>query len=339
MGIYILIFGLLLILQIAYLQFADRYNIIDKPNERSSHKSITILGGGIVFPLAALAWFAFYGFQIPLFIAGLLSITIISFGDDLLNLSRRLRSLVHLFAVSLLFAQAYLFDMPWFVLPIAFILVIGWLNAFNFMDGINGMTALYSLTALLTMLWLNKTIIFTSNDLLTLIILSVIIFSFFNVRKKAKCFAGDVGSITMAFLLAWFMIRLMTKTGHLEYIFLFSVYAIDSVITIFYRLINGENIFQAHRSHLYQFLSNEFHWPHLVVSALYATIQFILNIGLIVTMEYFPQFSATYVIVGFIALSILYIETKSSLRGKIQTYALSNTYEKKNIKNALHDSM
>ena len=75
----LLIFGLLVFSILAYFKIADNYNIIDKPNDRSSHKYITLRGGGIIFYLGALLYLFFYGFSYPLFALGLTFIAIISF--------------------------------------------------------------------------------------------------------------------------------------------------------------------------------------------------------------------------------------------------------------------
>jgi UDP-N-acetylmuramyl pentapeptide phosphotransferase/UDP-N-acetylglucosamine-1-phosphate transferase len=262
----------------AYLWLAKRYRIFDNPNQRSSHTTTTIRGGGIVFPAAVLIWFLMFGFQQPWFILGTVMMAVISFIDDLIPLRAGIRILVHVTAVSLLFLGGGVFNLPWPVILLAFVFTIGWINAFNFMDGINGITALYALVALGTFLFLDHTLSFFSGDLIILLIISVLIFAFFNVRKKALTFSGDVGSISLAFMLAWMMISLMLKTGVIVYILFFVVYGIDTVITIIFRLINKENIFKAHRTHLYQYLSNELGWPHLAVSATYAIIQLIINI-------------------------------------------------------------
>jgi hypothetical protein len=84
---YILLAAALFILEIVYFKLADHFNIIDKPNERSSHTSITLRGGGIIFYFGVLAWFILSGFQSPYFFAGLTAITFISFVDDIRNLS------------------------------------------------------------------------------------------------------------------------------------------------------------------------------------------------------------------------------------------------------------
>lgn len=266
----LIVFGILIL---GYFRIADHFNIIDKPNKRSSHKNNPIRGGGVLFPVAAFMWFMIYGFNQPWIMLALLLLAIVSFLDDVITLSSKIRIIVHLITVSLLFWQLQLFEIPWYGIVIAYIVVIGWINAFNFMDGINGITAFYGLVALSTFAWLNRSLEFVSQHLIILLVLSVLVFSFFNARKRAKTFAGDVGSVSMAFLLAWFMILLILKTGRLEYILFFSVYGIDSALTIVFRLLRRENIFEAHRTHLYQFLSNEFQWSHVLVSGIYATIQ------------------------------------------------------------------
>lgn len=269
----------------AYLWLARRYRIFDKPNQRSSHSKTTIRGGGIVFPAAVLIWFLMFGLQQPWATLGLVLMAGISFADDLMPLSSVLRILVHLTAVTLLFWQLSVLNLSWPAILVALIFTIGWINAFNFMDGINGITGLYALVALGTFLFLNYTLSFVSGDLIILLIISVLIFSFFNARKKALAFAGDVGSISLAFMLAWLMISLMGKTGVIVYILFFVIYGIDTVVTIIFRLIKKENIFKAHRTHLYQYLSNELGWPHLAVSATYTFIQLIINILTIILIR------------------------------------------------------
>jgi UDP-GlcNAc:undecaprenyl-phosphate GlcNAc-1-phosphate transferase len=261
-----------------YFRLAVRFKIIDKPNQRSSHSRITIRGGGIIFPIAILLQALFSGFQYPLFTSGLLLISIVSFYDDLRPLSNKIRLLVHLLAVSLLFMQAGLMAYPvWIIIPV-YILVIGTINAYNFMDGINGITGTYSLITLLSLYFINETqFVFVYSEWLIIVAISLLAFNFFNFRKKAKCFAGDVGSVSMAFIIIFFLLLLMLKTQDLKYIGLLLFYGLDTVSTIIFRLIRRENIFEAHRSHFYQYLVNVKGWPHLGVSTLYIVIQLLVN--------------------------------------------------------------
>jgi len=303
-----------------YLRLATRFNIIDKPNQRSSHDAITIRGGGIIFPFAAVLWYILFGFHYPYMIAGLVSIAAISFLDDLYCLSSKIRTIVHFFALSLLFWQAGLFQLPFWSIILVYVLSFGWINAFNFMDGINGITSFYSLVALSTFIFLYLTLPDLEGvielQLITLLILSVLIFSFFNVRNHAKIFAGDVGSVSMSFLLAWLMIDLILKTGKIEYILFFSVYAIDSVFTILNRIRKCENIFKAHRSHLYQYLSNELKLPHLLVSFMYAVVQIAIN-TLTIWLIRKGMMNMLVFVCFFLLLSLIYLILKYYIQKRI----------------------
>jgi UDP-N-acetylmuramyl pentapeptide phosphotransferase/UDP-N-acetylglucosamine-1-phosphate transferase len=311
-------FIILLLSLLVYFKLADKFNIIDKPNERSSHSYITIRGGGVIFTLAAILWYFLYGFNETYIIGALVAIALISFLDDVMVLSNKIRISIHFLAVSVLFWQIQVFELPWYVVAITYIFTIGWINAFNFMDGINGITSFYALTTLISLLWISQTTDFlqieNGNHLIVLLIISLIIFSFFNARKRAKTFAGDIGSVGMAFLLAWFIIKLILETGRIEYILLVIVYGIDSVITIIYRLKRKENIFKAHRTHLYQYLSNELRLPHVLVSTLYAIIQLIINITTIILIDKgimtIPIFISLLILLSAIYLLVRYIVTK-----------------------------
>ncbi|MDR9443221.1 MAG: UDP-GlcNAc--UDP-phosphate GlcNAc-1-phosphate transferase, partial [Schleiferiaceae bacterium] len=148
-----------------------------------------------------------------------------------------------------------------------------------FMDGINGITAFYALSVLAPLAYLNFSAgeQFFPQSLLYVVGISVWVFSWFNARKRARTFAGDVGSVSMAFILAYLMLQLFLHTGQWAYILFLSVYGVDAVLTIMHRLIKRENIFQAHRSHFYQYLANELAWPHLRVSGLYAILQLLIS--------------------------------------------------------------
>jgi UDP-N-acetylmuramyl pentapeptide phosphotransferase/UDP-N-acetylglucosamine-1-phosphate transferase len=312
---------LLTVAILAYLRIANRFRIIDRPNERSSHDYITIKGGGVIFPLAGLLWFLLFGFEKPWFVLGLLIIAVLSFMDDVMEISYLKRIMIHLTATSLMFLSAYTFGLPWPYIFAAYILTICWINAFNFMDGINGMSAFYSLVTLGTFWYMNQKVSFASNDLILLTAISVVIFSFFNVRKHARTFAGDVGSISLAFILAFLMALLMRKTDMIVYMLFFAVYGIETFITIIFRLDKGENIFQAHRTHLYQYLCNEMKVPHLVVSAFFAITQLIVNIIAITMLDRGvmnrPRFISILVVLSVIYMMIRFWVVKQiALRKK-----------------------
>jgi len=243
---YLVLFVALVAIELFYFKIADKYNIIDKPNSRSSHTSITLRGGGVIFPIAILiAFFLDYvSWEISL---AVVLVALVSFIDDIKPLSQLPRFASHVGAVLLVFYDLNLFSEAIWLLPIVFVLLIGWVNAFNFMDGINGITVLYALVAIVSFAYLpiNE----ANLPLLMTMALSCVVFGIFNVRKKAKTFAGDVGSISMALFLGYFMIKTIIDSGQFGYILFFSVYGIDAVVTIISRLIKKENIFQPHRSH------------------------------------------------------------------------------------------
>lgn len=279
--IYLVVFVILLIMELLYFKVADRYNIIDKPNERSSHTTITLRGGGIIFYLGALTYFFYSGFDYPWFFLGLTLMTVVSFLDDIISLSNRIRLLIHFTSVFLMAHELLVFDMPWYYLLITFVVVVGVINAYNFMDGINGITAAYSLAVGGLLIMVNQEVAFVAQDLLLFSMLGVLVFAFFNFRNKAKCFAGDVGSVAIAYILLFALGALIIKTGNLIYFLFLTVYGIDTVWTIVRRLYLKENIFEAHRSHLYQYLGNEAGVNKLLVSFSYASLQFIIGLAVI----------------------------------------------------------
>ncbi|MFM9403629.1 MraY family glycosyltransferase [Myroides odoratimimus] len=278
---YIIVLAVLFIAELVYFKIADKYNIIDKPNERSSHTQITLRGGGVVFYFGVLAYFIYSGFEYPYFIIGLTAITLISFLDDIFTLTNKIRLLVHLGSVLLMFYQWNLFELSWLWIVPALIGVIGTINAYNFMDGINGITAWYSIVVLALLALVNQTVGFVAMDLILFALLGVVVFAFFNFRAKAKAFAGDVGSVSMAFIVVFLLGQLIITTGNFVYILFLGVYGIDAVWTILRRALKKENIFQAHRTHLYQYLSNEVKVNKLYVSFGYGILQFIIGYGAI----------------------------------------------------------
>lgn len=272
--VYLIIFILLLAAELLYFRIADKLNIIDKPNQRSSHKQITLRGGGIIFYLAALGYFFYSGMSYPFFFIGLTLIAGISFADDVHSVPNKIRLVIHFISMLLMFYQLGLFtEFPLWYLLIALIFCTGVINAYNFMDGINGITGGYSLVVLGILYWLNRSLDFIDIEFLRWILLADVIFCFFNFRKKAKCFAGDVGSVSMAFIVVFVLGKLILKTGDVTYIVLLAVYGVDSVLTIIHRLMLKENITQPHRKHAYQIMANELKMPHIGVSSFYMFLQ------------------------------------------------------------------
>ncbi len=317
----ILVLITLFILICIYFKIAVKYNIIDKPNHRSAHSQITLRGGGIIFPVAFVLFCLFHFREVDetywFFGIGLMAICMVSFIDDIKTLSGKIRIAVHFISVCLLLYFTKTFSLlPFWTLPIFFIMIIGTLNAYNFMDGINGMTGAYTLITLLTLLYINHDVItFTDENFIIYAILASLVFLFFNFRKKAKCFAGDVGSMGIGFWVIAIITLLIMKTQDYKYILLFSVYGMDVVLTIIERLLLKENIFEAHRRHLYQLLAHQLKLSHLTISSIYAFTQLLINIFLLYSK--IPVGIAVLII--FIPLGILYLSMKLSLKKKMKS--------------------
>ena len=301
---YLIIVVLLFLAELFYFKVADKYNIIDKPNERSSHTRITLRGGGVIFYFGALVYFLTSGFEYPWFMLALTFVAIISFIDDIRSTSQKLRLVFHFSAMALMFYQWGLFSLSWWWIIIALIICIGIINAYNFMDGINGITGGYSLVVLLSLAYINEEVTpFVEQDLIYTVIMSVLVFCFFNFRKKARCFAGDVGSVSIAFILLFLLGKLIIQTGDFSWIILLSVYGVDSVLTIFHRLMLHENIGLPHRKHLYQLMANELRIPHVAVSVIYMVLQFLIVAGLLwLPVDHWVYF---FTVIG--GLAVIYI--------------------------------
>ena len=313
---YIIIAVLLLAAELIYFRIADKCNIIDKPNERSSHKSIVLRGGGIIFTIGLWIWSIVFGFQYPWLLGGVTLAAGISFVDDIHSLPDSLRLVVQFTAMFLVFQEIGLlhWDM-WWIIPIALIAAVGGTNIFNFMDGINGITAAYSFAMLLPILLLEvsgskfQVPSFIELSYLIVAIIGVLVFSLFNFRPrgKAKCFAGDVGSIGIALILVFCIGRLMMATGDVSWIVLFLVYGVDGVLTICHRIMLHENLGQAHRKHAYQLMANELKMSHVTVSLIYMGLQLAVSLGYMYLIPNTIVAHWIYLVAAALILAVAYV--------------------------------
>lgn len=319
--IYFIILFILLVAEIIYFRVADKCNIIDKPNERSSHSSIVLRGGGIVFLLGVWIWSAFFGFQYPLFLIAVTLAAGISFIDDIRSLPDSVRLIVQFAAMGLLIWQLFsasgdsvLFGngniwLKLLFIAAALVVCVGATNIYNFMDGINGITAGYSLAVLLPLMLINLKSGFIEQSLLTVTTISVLVFSIFNFRPKgkAKCFAGDVGSVGIAFILLFAIGMLIVKTGDITWLILLIVYGVDGCMTICHRIMLHEKLGEAHRKHAYQLMANELRMSHPMVSCIYMAIQLAMSLGFIYLIPDTHSAHWIYLIGTIIILVIAYI--------------------------------
>ncbi len=293
--IFLVILALLVVAELSYFRIADKFNIIDKPNERSSHSKVVLRGGGIIFAIGAMLWMGMAalspvvpclsGFATLLvieylpFFVGLLLVTSISFVDDIRPLPDSLRLVVQFSAMMLMFWNLGIMHWNmWWVVILALIVCVGATNVYNFMDGINGITGGYSLAVLIPLLLVQQQG-YAESSLLITIILADLVFCFFNFRpkNKAKCFAGDVGSISIAFIILFVLGKIIVATQDITWLVLLIVYGVDACLTILHRIMLHENLGQAHRKHAYQLMANELGMSHITVSLLYMGLQFVIS--------------------------------------------------------------
>lgn len=309
---FTIVFAILIFCEIIYIRIARKYMIGAKQEQRSSHRGYKLSGGGIIFILAA--WlYCLLGFNNPwlsdfgLMVGGASALAIVSFADDIKNLSPKARLLVQVLVVGLTF-YPFIISEQYDIFLLILLGGIGFINAYNFMDGIDGMMAGYSLVTLSTLYYcchyLGAGV--DENFVLT-ILLSVGVFSIFNFRRKALCFAGDVGSIVMGFFILYLMVDVIKVSHNASILIFLIVYGIDTVFTIFQRLFAGENILLPHRLHLYQKMANQWHIPHYKISSGYALTQLVVNVGYFMIPTYLQW---TYFILITTILTIAYFMLK-----------------------------
>ncbi len=318
---YLYVFIILFIIEWIYLKIATSKKIIDKPNHRSAHTSPAVLGGGIVIILSLLIYTVVnYPLKDDLFVlvTGSALVATISFIDDVVILSSKIRILVHIIVISLLFISFFITgSIPFIqilILAFLFVFSLGFINIYNFMDGINGITFLNALVSYLTLYYINEYyLLFTDSEVLLYLIIAVLVFGIFNFRKKAVCFCGDVGSITIGFTLLFFVLLFYSKTKDPILFFLFSVYLIDGGGTLLQRILNKENIFKAHKKHLYQKLVNENKINHLLISSLYFILQLLINVLIIAVLIHNLNIYILYSVVFFYSIIYFIVRKKRIL--------------------------
>jgi len=301
---YLLITILLIICAVVYIKLAQKFNIVDNPNFRSSHTIPTIRGGGMLFYVAVVLFFILSDFKYPYFFVAISSIALVSFIDDIKTLSAKVRLPFQFFAIALVMYQTGLFDSSILLIISLLIIGVGFINLYNFMDGINGITGLYSLVVLSGFFVLNYKENIVNENLIEFVMVSIIVFGYYNFRKKARMFAGDIGSISLAMVIFFLGLNFITALKAPIIIIMVVVYGVDSVLTILYRIYLKENIAQPHRHHMYQKLVDVKKWSHLQVSGMYAGIQLIVNLLVLVTykMSVAKQLA---IVAGFIILGVL----------------------------------
>lgn len=310
---YVYIFLLLLVAELLYFRIAKKCNIIDKPNARSSHSRIVFSGGGVIFVFGLWLWAAFFGAAYPWFLAAVTLIAVVSFLDDVRSLPESVRLVAQFVAMGLMFYQLDMlhWEMWWWVI-VALVVCVGASNIINFMDGINGITAGYALASLVSIYLLNRELCFVEQSLVQTVILADVVFCFYNFRPKgkARCFAGDVGSIGIAFILLFLIGRLVIQTFDVTYLIFLLVYGVDGCLTIVHRIMLHENLGEAHRKHAYQLMANELKIGHVKVSLFYMCLQLIVSLGFIFLVPNTQLAHWIYLFGAMLVLSVAYVVFK-----------------------------
>ncbi len=328
MWMYLIVAVILLVTELLYFRVARHFGIFDMPSVRSSHQSDVLRGGGIIVPLAMFLWATLLELMDANvvvishwpFFTGLLLIAITGFIDDVRSLPATLRLIVMFITVSLMLGQVMMENggievdhwFNWVVLSLLGLIVfVGAVNIINFMDGINGITALYSLAVLIPLLIQNNRVDvpFTANSYLWVAALAVLVFGLFNIRPKGRaiCFAGDVGSLSIGFVLLFALFRLIRQTGDVTWLVLMVVYWVDGGLTIVHRLMLHENIIEAHRKHAYQLMANELKMDHRVVAVLYMAMQLVISVVAIYVIPNTTVAHWTYFVCVTVVMCLAYI--------------------------------
>ena len=326
LSLLLISFLALLALELLYFQVAKHYNIVDRPSQRGSSDRVTLRGGGVVFFFGALIAFILSGFSYPFFFAGLAIVAVVSFIDDIHSLSPKVRLLLQTAGVLLLLVQTAVplvalgvwspesFNAHQWIIVILYamvglVVVTGAVDIFNFMDGINGITGGYALTVLCALGFAyhlapsGGMVVYDGaiEQLIVIAVLADLVFCFFNFRTRARCFAGDVGSISIAFIILFVLCSLCVNTEDLSWFTFLVVYGVDGCLTIVHRLMLNEDITTPHRKHAYQIMANELHIPHVVVSVIYMALQGLVNV------VYFCWPGYATLALSVIVLSVAYV--------------------------------
>jgi len=307
--LYILIAALLLLMELCYFKVANRFNIIDKPNERSSHSSVVLRGGGIIFLLAAWIWCVFFGCHYIWFLVALTIASGVSFVDDIISLPESVRLVCQFSAMVLMFYQLNILHIDmWWIVVLALIVSVGASNVINFMDGINGITGGYAMASLIPLYILNRNLAFIDESLIVVIALADLVFCYFNFRPhgKALCFAGDVGSMGIAYILLFIIGSLIMKTGDVTYLIFLLVYGVDGCMTICHRILLRENLGKAHRKHVYQLMANELRISHTKVSVFYMGLQLFISLVFVFLLPETVEAHLLYLLAITALLSLAY---------------------------------
>jgi UDP-N-acetylmuramyl pentapeptide phosphotransferase/UDP-N-acetylglucosamine-1-phosphate transferase len=321
-GFFLTLFGIKF-----FLIWSKKNQILDIPNERSSHRKPTPVGGGIVFVSVSLLLFLIYLIsaekEIPWsYFGGAVLIAAVSWLDDLYSIPAVVRFFFHSLAALLVIVGLGVFDNIYlpvigalqignFVYGLWFLWIVWLINAYNFMDGIDGIAGIQAVSAALAWAFLGYLQgieeVFLFGLLTAFSIFGFLLYNW----QPAKIFMGDVGSAFLGYTFAVFPLFFAGKTGDDSGSFLIVsvlfvwLFVFDTVRTFFVRLIKGETVWKAHRRHLYQRLVIR-GFSHQFVTILYGTLSVLISILTIMRL-YFGVLNDLflYFMVGLVSAGLL----------------------------------
>jgi len=292
-----------------FRQWSRHRGLLDIPNERSSHKTPTPRGGGLIIVLTCLVGTITYSFisrdfSLWSYLAGGILISVISWYDDLRSVSTVLRLLIHsIAALGVIYFLGYFriiglpiigsIDFGVFGAILTFLWIVWITNAFNFMDGIDGIAASQAVIggigwAIIGWL-LQVDEVFLIGGIVTSAAMGFLIHNW----QPARVFMGDVGSAFLGFTFGVIPVIAVNEVSSdfigwipMIGVAFVSTFFIDSILTITRRGFRGEKVWRAHREHIYQQLVQR-GYSHAFVTTLYSLISSAIVLLVVVTLMWF----------------------------------------------------
>ena len=324
-GLYLVCIGLSATGAWLVSRYGHRLELLDKPNERSSHRAATPKGGGIGILAGFIVSAIFLKVSVFLWVPAVF-LSLISLAGDRYHLSPIIRLLFQ-FAASFIFLFGLWNGHPLssagylIIIPIS-LFIVGTTNFYNFMDGINGIAGLTGIVGFgLLAVFAHGKEIDSGLEVLS-IALSLGCAAFLPCNfPKAKVFMGDVGSILLGFTFA--TIVFMLADSLLEFLclslFLFPFYA-DELTTELIRLKDGEKLWTPHRRHLYQILANEYQIAHWKVSLGYGFAQLFIGVSILYFVELGLPTVLSIFFLYFVVFSVISLSLRKRLTQKSGMY-------------------
>lgn len=291
--------ALLVLLMLWRYAYHSQMVIYDAQKSRSLHQGQALTGAGI---LIFVPWCLLGLLLAPLFVSFyvIMVLSVLGFIDDRYDVSFKVRLVVQiLMALITLYAMGSI--TPWWLVVFLTFCMLWWVNLFNFMDGANGMAALHGVVSLgfYGIVFADKFSQATIFNYVTFAsVLVLLVYLIFNMWLK-KLFMGDSGSLPLAWVIAVMALyAIQTNTmSYAQVALLHSVFIVDATLTLVHRLLKGENVTQAHATHLYQRLIKS-GYTHSTVSACYALLTLLccLMVWLTLNSQWLVQYVTSAVV-------------------------------------------